>query len=100
MRTQGTFEQPVDTTAITTELMRLDRVEVEISRRRADLHRRIDRIYLRSPLTDADLALLDELEQQELHISRDRRVLHDEIDMLRARIDLPRWRQANGEFDL
>jgi hypothetical protein len=32
--------------------------------------------------------------------SRDRRILHDEIDVLRARIDLPRWRQANGEFDL
>ena len=95
-----TFEQPVDTAAITNELMRLDRVEVEISRRRADLHRRIDRVYLRSPFNEEDTALLDELERQELQISHDRRILHDEIDMLRAQIGLPRWREASDEFDL
>jgi chromosome segregation ATPase len=94
MSTQATSVTAAEAAAITNELAELDAQEKEISRRRADLQRQIDRIYLSAPLNADDIAWLDKLERQEQAISKERRTLHARIDRLRAQIGLPRWREA------
>lgn len=77
------------------DLDRLGQLECEVSKRRRQLHRQIDDLYLAAPLDDAQMAELDELEETERAVSRQRRKLHETIDELRANIGLPRWRDEH-----
>jgi hypothetical protein len=75
----------------------LELIEVEaraLSAERKDLHYRIDRLYLNTPLDNEKLALLDRLEQREQVVSLERLGLHGRIDELRAELGLPHWRAA------
>jgi predicted nucleic acid-binding Zn-ribbon protein len=94
MSTLTTSATAADAAATLNELTRLDGQEKEISRRRADLQRQIDRVYLKAPLNAEDIAWLDKLEQQEQAVSKDRRDLHARIDRLRAQIGLSPWRES------
>jgi hypothetical protein len=94
MSTQATAATTAETAAILNEHAQLDAQEKEISRRRADLQRQIDRVYLKDPLNAEDIAWLDKLEQQEQAISKERRELHLKIDRLRAQVGLAPWREA------
>jgi len=93
MSTHATSAPTADAATLN-ELARLDAQEKDISRRRADLQRQIDRVYLKAPLNAEDIVWLGKLEQQEQAISKDRRTLHASIDRLRAQIGLAPWREA------
>ena len=80
--------------SIQRKLARLDEAEQEISARRELLHRRIDRLYLSSPLNDEQVTLLDLLEGEEREVSDERRRLHAQINALRAQVGLPRSRDV------
>ena len=79
---------------IESKLAELNELENEISARRRVLHRRIDALYLSAPLNAEQVATLDRFEGNELLLSSERRTLHAQIDGLRARIGLPRTRDA------
>jgi hypothetical protein len=81
------------------ELSRLAMQKRKISAQRRRLHERIDRIHLSSPLGDADVARLDELEELARRVSERRLRLHREIDPLRAKIGLPPWRESRDLGD-
>jgi hypothetical protein len=83
---------------ITAEIAKLDVRERAISRRRREIHRQIDALYLVTPLGEVDVAWLQRLEVSEREISAKRRRLHAEIDDLRARLGLPPWRLCQA-FD-
>jgi hypothetical protein len=76
----------------------LDVRERAISRRRREIHRQIDGLYLAAPVDEGDIVWLERLEAAERQISAQRRRLHAEIDELRARIGLPPWRACQALY--
>ena len=84
---------------ITAEMAKLDVRERAISRRRREIHRQIDALYLAVPLDETETAWLQRLEISEREISAQRRRLHAEIDDLRARLGLPPWRSCQALGD-
>ncbi len=75
--------------AVIAELDRLTSEEAAVSEQRHRLHLRIERLYLDTPHSPEDEALLAELTEAELWISRWRADVHRRIDALRAEIGLP-----------
>ena len=84
---------------VTAELAKLDVRERAISRRRREIHRQIDSLYLAAPLDEEAVVWLERLEAAERQISAQRRRLHAEIDVFRARIGLPPWRACQALYD-
>ena len=74
---------------ISHQLALLDEDELAISARRAELFREIDTLYLQTPLSDEQVARLDELEELQRAVSEQRREIHERIDEIRGQIGLP-----------